>query len=51
LFGQVEFKTEGVYYIEVLVDDVMKIRYPVPLVVAPPQQQQAGQPPKSESGG
>lgn len=43
LFGQVEFKTEGVYYIEVLVDDVMKIRYPVPLAVA--QQQPPGVPP------
>lgn len=39
LFGQVEFKVAGNYYIEVLVDDVMKLRYPVPLVLAPPQQQ------------
>jgi hypothetical protein len=31
----VEFKTAGVYFVEVLVDDVMKLRYPVPLVVAP----------------
>ncbi len=38
-FSQVEFKTAGTYYIEVLVDDVMKLRYPVPVVVAPPQQQ------------
>jgi len=38
-FTQVEFKTAGTYYIEVLVDDVMKLRYPVPVVVAPPQQQ------------
>lgn len=37
LFGQVEFKTAGTYYVEVLVDDVMKLRYPVPVVVAPPQ--------------
>jgi hypothetical protein len=36
VFAQVEFKTAGVYYVEVLVDDVMKLRYPVPLVVAPP---------------
>ena len=36
VFGQVEFKTAGTYFIEVLVDDVMKLRYPVPLVVAPP---------------
>jgi len=37
VFGQVEFKVAGTYYIEVLVDDVMKLRYPVPLIVAPPQ--------------
>lgn len=36
VFPQVEFKTAGTYYVEVLVDDVMKLRYPVPLVVAPP---------------
>ena len=33
VFGQVEFKVAGTYYIEVLVDEVMKIRYPLPLVV------------------
>ncbi|MGC3958002.1 MAG: hypothetical protein QM813_08705 [Verrucomicrobiota bacterium] len=44
LFGQVEFKTPGTYFIEVLVDDVMKLRYPVPVILAP-QQQQGGQPP------
>jgi hypothetical protein len=38
VFGQLEFKTAGTYFIEVLVDDVMKIRYPVPVVVAPPNQ-------------
>lgn len=43
LFGQVEFKTPGTYFIEVLVDDVMKLRYPVPVILAP-QQQQGGQP-------
>ena len=37
LFGQMEFKTRGTYYVEVLVDDVMKLRYPIPLVVVPPQ--------------
>src|SRR5215471_7416952 len=35
VFGQVEFKTAGSYFIEVLVDDVMKLRYPVPLVIVP----------------
>ncbi len=44
LFGQVEFKTPGTYFIEVLVDDVMKLRYPVPVILAP-QQPQGGQPP------
>jgi len=36
VFNQLEFKTAGTYFIEVLVDDVMKIRYPVPVVVVPP---------------
>ena len=39
VFGQLEFKAAGTYFIEVLVDDVMKIRYPVPVLVAPPQGQ------------
>ena len=39
LFSQVEFKTAGTYYVEVLVDDVMKLRYPVPVVHAPPPNQ------------
>ena len=46
VFGQLEFKTAGTYFIEVLVDDVMKIRYPVPVIVAPPQGQ--NQPPPAE---
>jgi hypothetical protein len=41
VFGNIEFPTAGVYYVEVLVDDVMKLRYPVPLVVVA----QPGQPP------
>src|SRR5271154_2818391 len=39
VFGQLEFKVAGTYYIEVLVDDVMKLRYPIPVAVAPPQGQ------------
>jgi hypothetical protein len=38
-FTQVEFKKDGVYFVEVLVDEVMKIRFPVPLVVTPPPNQ------------
>ena len=46
LFGQVEFKTAGTYYVEVLVDDVMKLRYPLPVIHAPQQNQQTPQQPK-----
>ncbi|HLP77528.1 MAG TPA: hypothetical protein VK327_11490 [Candidatus Paceibacterota bacterium] len=44
VFGQVEFKTPGTYFVEVLVDDVMKLRYPVPVMVVPPQGQAPAQP-------
>lgn len=51
LFGNVEFATPGSYFIEVLVDDVMKIRYPVNLLLVQPPNQggaapQPPQPPK-----
>ena len=36
VFGQVKFESSGVYYLEVLVDDVMKLRYPVPIMVVKP---------------
>ncbi|MFO1475048.1 MAG: hypothetical protein U1F98_00175 [Verrucomicrobiota bacterium] len=49
MFPQVEFKVPGTYFVEVLVDDVMKIRYPVPLILAP-QQQQGGNPPAAPAG-
>ena len=46
LFAQVEFKVAGTYYIEVLVDDVMKLRYPIPVILAPmPNQPQQPAPP------
>jgi hypothetical protein len=49
VFGQIKFETEGVYFVEVLVDDVMKLRFPLPLgVVKPPQGQAApGQQPQA----
>ena len=38
VFPQVEFPAPGVYFVEVLVDDVMKIRFPLPVaIVHPPQ--------------
>ena len=46
MLSQVEFKTAGAYFIEVLVDDVMKLRYPLSVIHAPnPEQPQAPQPP------
>ena len=45
VFPQVEFRVAGVYYVEVLVDEVMKLRYPLALTVVPPQPQQPQQPP------
>src|SRR5436309_12898501 len=52
VFGQVEFKTAGTYFVEVLVDDVMKLRYPVPVIVQPPNQpQQPGAPPAPATQG
>ena len=47
LLQQVEFKAPGVYFIEVLVDDVMKLRYPLPVLLVPPPGQQP-QPPAAE---
>lgn len=44
-FGQVKFETAGTYFVEVLVDDVMKIRYPLPVLLAPPPGQQPPQQP------
>ena len=37
VFGQVKFEAVGTYYIEVLVDDILKIRYPLPLRVVTPK--------------
>jgi hypothetical protein len=52
LFNQVEFKVAGTYFVEVLVDDVMKLRYPVPVIVTPPQNQPTGpQAPAAGAGG
>ena len=45
VFGQVEFKTAGTYFVEVMVDDVMKLRYPVPVIHAPPPAPESAKPP------
>jgi len=45
MLTQIQFETAGVYHLEVLVDDVMKIRFPVPLVLQPPPQPPGTTPP------
>jgi hypothetical protein len=36
VFGQVKFETPGAYFIEILVDDVMKLRYPLSVAIVQP---------------
>jgi len=47
VFGQIEFKAAGTYYVEILVDDVMKLRYPLPVVHVPPPE--GSKPPSPEA--
>src|SRR5437870_8145313 len=46
VFPQVEFPGAGVYYVEALVDQVMKIRFTLPVAVV--QQPQGAQPPPAK---
>lgn len=50
VFGNVEFNQPGSYFVEVVVDDVMKLRYPVTVFIVPPQGQAPGQPPQTRTG-
>lgn len=45
LFGQVSFREAGVHFVEVVVDEVMKLRFPFVIQVAPPNN-----PPPTASG-
>ena len=38
VWGQVKFETAGAYYVEVVVDDVMKLRFPVSVSVVAPSE-------------
>jgi len=46
-FGNVKFETAGTYFVEINVDDVMKMRFPLPVVVVPPPNQT---PPSTPTG-
>ena len=50
VFGNVEFANPGTYFVEVLVDDVMKLRYPVTVFIVPQQQQPSQQQPPPGQG-
>jgi hypothetical protein len=45
VFKDITFNAPGTYFVEVLVDDVMKLRYPIALLVNPPPQAQSQSPP------
>ena len=45
VFGQLEFAVPGVHYVEVMVDEVMKLRFPLPVIVVPPPPGTQPQPP------
>ena len=36
MFAGTQFEAPGVYTIEVVVDEVMKLRYPIPVVIVEP---------------
>ena len=38
VWSPIQFETAGAYYVEILVDDVMKLRFPMAMIVAPPEQ-------------
>jgi hypothetical protein len=44
VLGKVEFATPGVYFVEILVDDVMKLRYPLPIILVQPPSGAPGEP-------
>ena len=50
VLGNVEFTTPGAYFVEVLVDDVMKLRFSVPVIVVPPPNAGQAPPPKPPEG-
>jgi hypothetical protein len=49
VWSPVKFETAGAYQIEVLVDDVMKLRFPLVVVVAPPDQRPGSPPPPPQA--
>ena len=51
VLNQIKFETAGVYYVEISVDDVMKLRFPLPIILAPPPPANPPQPGSEPVGG
>jgi hypothetical protein len=47
VWAQMKFETPGAYYVEVLVDDIMKLRFPMAVIPLPPEQRPEGAPKES----
>ncbi|MBL68649.1 MAG: hypothetical protein CMO74_09430 [Verrucomicrobiales bacterium] len=47
VFGQLQFQAAGPYHIEIEVDDVMKLRYALPVIEVPQAEGESEQPPPS----
>jgi hypothetical protein len=37
VWSPLKFELAGAYYVEILVDDVMKLRFPIAIILAPPE--------------
>jgi hypothetical protein len=46
VWSPIQFETAGAYYVEILVDDVMKLRFPMAILMAPPAPRPEGGPKK-----
>jgi hypothetical protein len=49
VWGPIKFEAAGAYYVEILVDDVMKLRFPIVIILAPPPEQRPEGGPKKEA--
>jgi hypothetical protein len=47
VMGQVQFDAAGAYFLEVLVDSVLKLRFPVVIAVVPPPSHPEANPPRA----
>jgi hypothetical protein len=49
VLSPIKFEFPGAYYVEVLVDDVMKLRFPIAIIVAAPPEQRPESGPKKDA--